>query len=131
MGNTVSAAEKVAHDIVHPILNESNKIDLTQYQKPANHASMMSGDPPPECPMHQKLPPKPVASECPIQHDNKDVNPLNMMPPANQQPAPNQPFPLPTNRQTSSIPKVTADGVKEFWQYPSQQMFWNAMLRKG
>lgn len=53
------------------------------------------------------------------------------MPPANQQPSPGQPFPLPVERQTSSIPKVTADGTKEFWQYPSQQMFWNAMLRKG
>ena len=51
------------------------------------------------------------------------------MPPANQQPAPDQPFPLPTERQMSSIPKATGDG--EFWVYPSQQMFWNAMLRKG
>lgn len=23
------------------------------------------------------------------------------------------------------------DGSTEFWVYPSQQMFWNAMLRKG
>lgn len=53
------------------------------------------------------------------------------MPPANQNPAPGQPFPLPTERQVSSIPKVTSDGTKEFWVYPSQQMFWNAMLRKG
>ena len=53
------------------------------------------------------------------------------MPAANQNPAPDQPFPLPTNRQVSSIPKVTPDGGKEFWVYPSQQMFWNAMLRKG
>lgn len=54
------------------------------------------------------------------------------MPPANQNPAPDQPFPLPTNRQTSTIPKVSEDPAKkEFWVYPSQQMFWNAMLRKG
>lgn len=51
------------------------------------------------------------------------------MPPANQQPAPDQPFPLPTDRQVSTIPKATGEG--EFWVYPSQQMFWNAMLRKG
>jgi len=38
---------------------------------------------------------------------------------------------LPTDRQVSSIPKVTEDGSKEFWVYPSPQMFWNAMLRKG
>ncbi|XP_030370251.1 cytochrome c-type heme lyase [Scaptodrosophila lebanonensis] len=113
---------------------------------PADHAKhmAMAGSPPPECPMHQKhqgdkqsasaVPPHPKmssASECPVQHDNSDVNPLNMMPPANQQPAPDQPFPLPTDRQTSTIPKVTEDGSVQFWQYPSQQMFWNAMLRKG
>lgn len=51
------------------------------------------------------------------------------MPPANQNPAPDQPFALPTNREVSSIPKCT--GENEFWVYPSQQMFWNAMLRKG
>ncbi|KAG7197121.1 hypothetical protein KM043_007211 [Ampulex compressa] len=69
-------------------------------------------------------------SECPISHmDEKDINPLNMMPAANQQPAPDQPFPLPTERQVSSIPKAVGDG--DFWVYPSQQMFWNAMLRKG
>lgn len=54
------------------------------------------------------------------------------MPPANQNPAPDQPFPLPKNRQVSTIPKATEDpNAKEFWVYPSQQMFWNAMLRKG
>lgn len=54
------------------------------------------------------------------------------MPPANQNPAPDQPFPLPTTRQVSTIPKATEDPkTKEFWVYPSQQMFWNAMLRKG
>ena len=36
----------------------------------------------------------------------QDIDPLNMMPPPNQRPSPNQPFPLPINRQTSSIPKV-------------------------
>jgi cytochrome c heme-lyase len=50
------------------------------------------------------------------------------MPPPNQRPAPDQPFPLPTNRIISNIPKA---GSEENWVYPSQQMFWNAMLRKG
>ena len=52
------------------------------------------------------------------------------MPPPNQRPSPGQPFPLSTNRQTSSIPKGGVEG-EEKWQYPSEQMFWNAMLRKG
>ena len=51
------------------------------------------------------------------------------MPPPNQRPAPDQPFPLDTSRETSNIPKAGAEG--ENWVYPSQQMFWNAMLRKG
>lgn len=51
------------------------------------------------------------------------------MPPPNQQPSPGQPFPLSTNRQVSGIPKADKEG--ENWVYPSEQMFWNAMLRKG
>uniref|UniRef100_A0A1A9VDE3 Holocytochrome c-type synthase n=1 Tax=Glossina austeni TaxID=7395 RepID=A0A1A9VDE3_GLOAU len=69
--------------------------------------------------------------DCPVRHENSNVNPLNMMPPANQKPAPNQSFPLSIERQTSSIPKATEDGTAQFWRYPSQPMFWNAMLRKG
>lgn len=73
------------------------------------------------------------------------------MPPANQTPAPDQPFPLPTTRQVSTIPKaIVKEGESPFWVYPSPQvfyvyvlievllnyeiafkMFWNAMLRKG
>lgn len=51
------------------------------------------------------------------------------MPPPNQRPAPDQPFPLSTDRETSSIPRAGKDS--ECWVYPSSQMFWNAMLRKG
>ena len=51
------------------------------------------------------------------------------MPPANQRPAPDQPFALSTDRQVSSIPKANLPG--QYWMYPSEQMFWNAMIRKG
>ena len=50
------------------------------------------------------------------------------MPPANQMPSPQQPFPLSTTRESSTIPKADEDST---WEYPSPQMFWNAMLRKG
>lgn len=64
MGNTVSAAEIVASELT----NKKAKFD---------HKDVFSGQEiPPECPMHAKQPP-PVASECPIKHD--DVNPLNMV----------------------------------------------------
>ncbi|XP_055586363.1 holocytochrome c-type synthase [Uranotaenia lowii] len=140
MGNTISAAEIMATNIVHTEAADASKL-------PPGHPPMPGGgvgidaagvNPPPECPMHKKEPAQPVVkekpvlvSECPVKHDQSDINPLNMMPPMNQNPAPGQPFPLPTDRQTSSIPKVTEDGRQEFWVYPSQQMFWNAMLRKG
>jgi len=44
-----------------------------------------------------------------------------------QSPAPRQPISLPTDRMKSSIPK--ADGG--YYQYPSPQQAYNAMLRKG
>lgn len=68
-----------------------------------------------QCPHFQKQQPaeqKPVyPSECPMSAGagttgNADINPLNMMPPANQMPAPDQPFPLSTTRVISNIPKV-------------------------
>merc|ERR1719187_700364 len=93
---------------------------------------------PSECPMHQ-------SNQAPVEDGPAhqlgvkagkelsgkfiDINPLNNEAPPNQSPSPGQPFPLPTERQVSSIPK--ADKEDENWVYPSQQMFWNAMLRKG
>uniref|UniRef100_A0AC35UGP3 Holocytochrome c-type synthase n=1 Tax=Rhabditophanes sp. KR3021 TaxID=114890 RepID=A0AC35UGP3_9BILA len=62
---------------------------------------------------------------CPVKKD-----PLNGEENPNQKPAVDQPFPLPTARVTSSIPKAGTEN-DEKWQYPSPQMFWNAMLRKG
>lgn len=50
------------------------------------------------------------------------------MPPPNQSPAPDQPFDLSINREESTIPR---HGTEKNWVYPSEQMFWNAMLRKG
>jgi cytochrome c heme-lyase len=83
----------------------------------AGQAAVAESAPPSECPMHAAT-----------TGANADIDPRNMMPPPNQRPAPDQPFPLPTERQRSTIPKA---GTAETWEYPSQQMFWNAMLRKG
>ncbi|PAA72580.1 hypothetical protein BOX15_Mlig023186g2, partial [Macrostomum lignano] len=109
--------------------------------------------PPPECPMHAKTAASPAAaaptqsanngSGCPVNSDagsgcpvnagtDGQLDPLNMMPSASalQQPTPGQPFPLDTGRQRSSIPKASGN-ESEKWEYPSAQMFWNAMVRKG
>ncbi|XP_015926249.1 holocytochrome c-type synthase [Parasteatoda tepidariorum] len=82
------------------------------------------------CPYKHDQMEKPTKSECPVTGlKESDIDPLNMMPPMNQNPAPGQPFPLPKNREVSTIPKAGTEN--EFWVYPSAQMFWNAMLRKG
>lgn len=82
-----------------------------------------------KCPIaHSDKPTKQPPSECPM-HNPDQLNPQNMMPlEAKQKPHPEQPFPLSTDRVESSIPK--ADGTGN-WMYPSEQMFWNAMIRKG
>lgn len=59
MGNTVSAAEMAATQILHPNTTPSNfKYDYANI--------------PAECPMHKQL-----HSECPV--NNGDINPLNMV----------------------------------------------------
>ncbi len=65
-----------------------------------------------QCPHFQKQPTEQKTtypSECPMSGaaSTSDINPLNMMPPANQMPAPDQPFSLSTTRVTSNIPKVS------------------------
>lgn len=101
-------------------------------------AVSMSGAPS-ECPMHAETQsvsecPSNAASQppsgCPMHQTggSEEINTDNMMPPPNQRPSPDQPFPLPTDREQSTIPKAGTDST---WVYPSQQMFWNAMLRKG
>lgn len=45
------------------------------------------------------------------------------MGPANQNPAPGQPFPLSKDRQVSTIPKaIVKEGESSFWVYPSAQV---------
>nr|SVE84486.1 EOG090X0CJG [Daphnia pulex] len=150
MGNTASIAQTTADSITKPLYgdlhHEPSKTQAYTHHSSSYSHHMNNGNSfPAECPMHaqvEKKPPVPVQtmeypSECPMSGENgslllntsNDVDPLNMMPPPNQRPAPDQPFSLPTQRQVSSIPKAGTE--KEFWQYPSQQMFWNAMLRKG
>jgi len=56
------------------------------------------------------------------------IDPLNNMPPPNQAPTPGQKVALSTDRVKSSIPKGGTDST---WLYPSPQMFWNSLHRKG
>lgn len=67
MGNTVSAAEIAATQIVHP-----NTLSVGKHAHYAK--SDFNGNIPPECPMHKKA----SASECPVNQDG-DINPLNMV----------------------------------------------------
>ena len=57
------------------------------------------------------------------------VDPTNQMPAAPAQvPSPGQRMPLSTERVVSTI---TKGGTESTWLYPSPQMFWNALVRKG
>ena len=77
------------------------------------------------------------ASGCPVLQrssggcgsDSLELNPLNRMPlnPA-QQRADGQSVELPKDRVMSTIPKGDGSGT---WEYPSPQMFYNALVKKG
>eukprot|EP00037_Helgoeca_nana_P033978 m.420104 g.420104 ORF g.420104 m.420104 type:complete len:379 (+) comp32201_c0_seq1:141-1277(+) len=78
-----------------------------------------------------------LAPGCPIKK-GAAVNPSNnMLIQEKQLPSPGQATPLPTERRVSTIPKTTEHNPQhqqddsQFWEYPSQQMFYNAMKRKG
>lgn len=87
--------------------------------------------------MSENYQPPGQISECPMSESaqnnaSNQIDPTNMMPPPNQRPSPDQPFELSTTRVSSSIPKFAPRGEHDkTWQYPSEQMFWNAMQRKG
>jgi hypothetical protein len=75
---------------------------------------------PPGCPVSDDAKVQMMAATagggCPVQHgenektplacSSDELNPKNLMFPENQRPAQGQRMPLPTNRQTSSIPQV-------------------------
>ncbi|XP_016373602.1 cytochrome c-type heme lyase-like [Sinocyclocheilus rhinocerous] len=101
------------------------------------HQEPPKSSPPPECPMHQAQTPLAGPAhqerayefvECPMRASDGAIDPANMMSPPNQVPTPDQPFPLSVKREESKIPR---SGTGQNWVYPSEQMFWNAMLRKG
>lgn len=76
---------------------------------------------------------KPPSTGCPVSRGRDEpINPANAMPlDPKQAPAPGQRKALPTGRATSTIPSAAAGSEDTNWVYPSQQMFFNAMRRKG
>lgn len=90
------------------------------------------------CPVKQ--PPKSEGG-CPVKKDNNNktvynvysqpIDATNNMPSiANQLPAPQQSETLSTDRVKSTISKGNTDN-NQTWTYPSPQMFYNALVRKG
>lgn len=93
---------------------------------------------------HQQTAPTSVAAApavstdgCPVKYRHpkqfnvygQEINPANNMPvTAAQHRSEAQQSDLSTDREVSSIPKGGSEGT---WQYPSPQMFWNALTRKG
>ena len=89
-----------------------------------------------ECPVRRK-PEAASGDGCPVKHKNGSVynvygvklDPSNMMPTTAQQlPVPGQAAPMQTNRVVSGIAKGGTEGS---WVYPSEQMFYNSLVRKG
>ena len=110
---------------VHIVPNASSE---SKYPNVSSSAEIPS-----ECPMSQKN--KQVSSQSTLperaigSHHSELIDEKNMMPVhPNQTPEPGQPFELSKERETSSIPKTDAN---HNWVYPSEQMFWNAMRKKG
>lgn len=101
---------------------------------------------PPKHPNPAKAQPEPGQTALPLE-EKSDTTPKtemydvygqqldasNMMPTTpNQLPSPGQQQPLSTDRVQSTIPKPADDSEsKQTWVYPSPQMFFNALKRKG
>jgi hypothetical protein len=104
-------------------------------QRPIDHAKPAA---PARCPVDHASAstPAPAApsapAKCPVDHAGAGAsgapNPANNIPELAQAPAAHQTAPLPTERETSSIPRDTG-GAR--WEYPSPQQFYNALVRKG
>ncbi|KAM3865655.1 holocytochrome c-type synthase-like [Diretmus argenteus] len=112
-------------------MHQSKAAECPMHQSAAASSITSSSSSSPSAPAHQERAYEFV--ECPMKAANRDkgmtdINPDNMMPPPNQQPSPGQPFSLSVSRQESAIPRA---GCGQNWVYPSEQMFWNAMLKKG
>lgn len=75
MGNTVSEAQKnTAQNFVTP--NDTNNNNVPKI--PHNHANSAGKNPPPECPMHNKLNEN-KKTGCAVAGTADDINPLNMV----------------------------------------------------
>ena len=88
----------------------------------------MASPPPSGCPVRASAasPAADGSSGCPVLHDA--IDPSNMMPAPNQQPRSGQQLSLSQERVKSTIPRGSAECE---WVYPSEQMFYNALHRKG
>jgi len=88
--------------------------------------------------VHKKQPAEPQQGDvCPVKYKNpsifnvygQKIDPSNMMPAQAQQlPSAGQEKALPTTRVVSGIAK---GGTDDTWVYPSEQMFYNSLKRKG
>eukprot|EP00035_Acanthoeca_spectabilis_P017517 m.367759 g.367759 ORF g.367759 m.367759 type:complete len:328 (+) comp16666_c0_seq1:141-1124(+) len=126
----VATAVSVCDSVAQPAANLETPAQTSPPEEPSRPAARL-----------------PSTRGCPVMNDSGSESTVGSQPPINpsnnmliqekQLPTPGQTSPLPTDRRVSSIPK-TSDHVPkhqrddaEYWEYPSQQMFYNAMKRKG
>jgi cytochrome c heme-lyase len=138
MGNQVStpAAAAASQQGGCPVPHDDKKTDGCPVQHDAKQ--------PEGCPVQHDGKKSSVADAmaggCPVVKDGREekevynvygkrIDPTNMMPyNPNQDPRDEQRYPLPQARVQSTIPKGGTEGT---WVYPSEQMFFNALRRKG
>jgi len=98
---------------------------------------MSASNIPSGCPMHKKAQDSQNETlhndfasnkSCPIVHSGDALSPDNQMPHLSQEQVPGQQIYLPIDRVISSIPKAKSS---EYWEYPSPQQFYSALVRKG
>ncbi len=130
-------------------IGPSTSTPLTQPDTPPlpfSHPPIASSSrsPPPTCPMSNTASTTsliPPPAKCPIDYEKSSptgFNPLNSIPlgVSATTRAVNQVLDLPTDRETSTIPRPKspipdAEDEGPTWEYPSPQQFYNALVRKG
>lgn len=124
MGNTNSSTQ--APNVAAPSATHQKK-DISAC--PMHAENTKKEDPTPQCPVKHDDKAKPYKNPSVYNVYSQKIDPRNQMPQNLDKATSPSGASLSTERVKSSIPKGGTD--TETWTYPSPQMFWNALVRKG
>ncbi|KAI4097941.1 MAG: hypothetical protein L6R37_006760 [Teloschistes peruensis] len=136
LSNTTLHPERKSLTLLQPGCPMHNAATQTPFPPRASNTTTKNPPPPSSCPVlttpNEPSPPSTITSTTASKTPSyaSKLNPLNYMPTTlSQSRSATQTLPLPTTRETSSIPR--GDTPSQNWEYPSPQQMYNAMLRKG